>query len=293
VIEAVLPLRALDLPRAAILARSLECFEHGLRRLWLVGSEEVLEESERLFSGVIPTAPVPETDLVPELGRWRSRFWAWWNRAARPGYRAQQLIKLGIAPRVESAFYLTLDADVILVRDLEPTWLVSDDRGRCVRFDGRAHRNWYRVASEILQLPESRWEHGVTPCLLSRDCVLSLLGHLERGEEAHGTEGPATDVELTGRWRSRLLGRGDWTEYTLYYTFVEASGVFDAHHFAVAPRAWYGGCVWSDAGWASWDPGALFDPDAAFRFSVLQSSTRRSASEIEAELEPYFSRALG
>jgi hypothetical protein len=287
-LEAVLPVWDRDVERARLLARSLEKYRIGIDRLWVVASESVLATAAEIFADVVPTVAVPEAELVPELRKWRTRLRPRLSGAARPGYRAQQLIKLGAAQLVESAFYLTLDADIVVVGDVRDDWLIRDGRARCVRFSGQGHRNWYGVASEVLALPASRWEHGVTPCLLSRDCSLGLLTFLEQPAEERDVDAALQSKgDLTGRWRSLLLSRNDWTEYTLYHTFVESASLFDRVHFAVEPNEWYGANVWSAGDWDSWRADQAFDTQAPHRFAVLGSKAGRSADWIAAELAPF------
>jgi hypothetical protein len=286
--EAVLPIWDRDVARAKLLARSLARFDVEVSKLWLVASASVLSVALPVFRDVVDTEGVREEEIVPELTNWWTRFRPRRSAAARPGYRAQQLIKLGISELVASRFYLTLDADVIVVRDTPVDWLVRDDRARTVRFAGDGHRNWYRVAAEVLGVPGSKWEHGVTPSLLSRDCALGLLTFLEQPTGDRDARSAMTSKEtITGRWRSLLLRRHDWTEYTLYHSFVEHAGLFDEYHFAVPPEAWYGANVWNASDWGGWSPASAFDADAAHHFSVLGSKARRSADSIEEVIAPF------
>lgn len=288
-IDAVLPLRARDLPRARLLAASLRRFCKGIGTLWLVASDEALPEAERIFADVAPCEAVPEREVVPELRSWRARLWPQWVGAARPGYRGQQLIKLGMSERVRSDFYLTLDADVLAVAPIDADWLVPGGKARTVRDDGGAHRNWYAAASEILGVPASPWEHGVTPCVLSRACVRSLLAYMEQSP-SRARPVVTSEPTVSGAWRGPLMRRHDWTEYTLYHTFVEAAGADAEYHQPIPRDAWYSANVWVAQDWASWSPEAAFGGNGSFRFCVLQSSAIPDAADVERAVRRYLER---
>src|SRR5690606_42105927 len=66
-----------------------------------------------------------EDALVPELREHRARGW----------YR-QQLIKLAIAERVASDYYLTFDADVVATRPITIERLLPGGRAPCTLLPG-------------------------------------------------------------------------------------------------------------------------------------------------------------
>ena len=144
------------------------------------------------------------------------------------GWRTQQLIKLAIAQQVLSSHYVTLDSDVYCVRNVCIASFISAD-GRAITntetledyrrlyTDHHASREaaiksqWYSCSSALLgycrssQLCERFY--GETPAVLHTESVLTLITYLER--------------RLGRPWSTVLGGLRGWTEYSLYYSFLE------------------------------------------------------------------------
>ena len=260
-LDAVLPLAAADAERAQILFRSLEAFFEPLGTCWVV----VPDAEVPAVRGSLPHGPyavLTDSEVVPELAL-----------EPRPhGWHAQQLLKLAIASRVESDFYLTLDADVFCVR--RTTYEELFRHGRALaQITPPHHPEWNDDAERVLGLPRSGRQHGVTPAILSRDGVLALQRHVEEPSGAG--------------WRTHLLRSLPWTEYSLYNTFLEGTGRWDELHVDGGEEALYGNSVWIHGQWPEWGPGASFRPDAPFFFSVVQSATRIPPAAVWERIAPY------
>lgn len=87
--------------------------------------------------------------------------------------------------------------------------------------------------------------HNVTPALLHRRAVDDLRCTLEekiaRREYSRGLRGWKQRWHLSrtrqagyAACRVYLMAARPWTEYALYYTFLETSGRFDRYHFLYA-----------------------------------------------------------
>jgi hypothetical protein len=263
-LDAVLPLRAADCDRAEILFRSLEALFAPLGTCYVVAPDEDVR-------AVHPCVPrgrylvVPESDVIPEIGRFRTtaRLRAKLRLIGPPihGWYVQQLVKLAIAERIGTPFYLTLDADVICVRPTRYEDLVVDGRA-LVQTTPPNHPEWNDDAERVLGLPRSGRQWGVTPAVLSVDAVRALAAHL----------GGTT-------WRKFLLKSLPWTEYALYHTFLEQTGLFDRYHAHGGHDAIYSNCVWMESEFEDWDPAATRTP-----FSVVQSATRIPPERVAAKL---------
>lgn len=203
----------------------------------------------------------------------------------------QQLVKMAIAPAIESEFYLTLDADVICVKAVRLPDLIDGGRARSARFQSKIHRDWYSWAERVLGLPSSGFTHDVTPSLLSREAMIHLHGYLE-GKlnpllRRIARLLPSSVGPLVSSWRSYLLRNLPWTEYTLYHTFLEATGSWDRYHYDGGNSWVAGNSLWKKEEFSSWDPEKSFRTQKDFYFSVVQSNTGVSAAEVWRKVRPY------
>jgi hypothetical protein len=293
--DAVLPLVESDLDRSDILLHSLRSRASGLGTLWVVvpdGQRKAIEN--HLLARRPPFQAwcvVGENQLVPELEMLRPRGW----------YR-QQLIKLAIAEHVESETYMTLDADVICTRDFSTVQLAPGGKPLCYVIPEDLHPDWYRGSEAVLRLSASRRKilHNVTPAVLARRAVLDLRDHLEQVPLGFGFRGMKQRVALLrcriaehatfARWRLLLAAGTPWTEYSLYYTYLEATGQFAKYHtpttkaiYDIDRSIWYANEPPID----QWNPTECFEGEGPPWFVVVQSHTRIPAAAVRRKIKMY------
>ena len=150
------------------------------------------------------------------------------------GWQKQQIIKLEFSKICGTDFYLTLDSDIVQfrqagVRDLFPDGEralagveTAADYDRLYRaqfsvLEQEAKTRYYEASQRLLgyQRPSERvgMFFSETPVVLHRSCVAEMLDHLE-SRQGKGI------VEI-------LAEQGDWTEYSLYFLFLEMTGWLD------------------------------------------------------------------
>ena len=65
-----------------------------------------------------------------------------------------------------------------------------------------------------------------------------------------------------------------WTEYALYYTFLESTGLADRYHRVLATCIYaIEGSLWYAENFDGWDPSATFVKPGVPYFLVVQSNT--------------------
>lgn len=292
--DAVLPLTVADVARARLLFRSLTRFVEGLETVWVYTPDDQAQTLQAELVGVpLPLRVRPETDIVPELRPY----------AHIGGWYKQQMIKLAAARAVRGPFYLTLDADVVATRDLRVEQLTPEGRALTHIINEDLHPRWYRRVESLLgePLPRRGVVHNVTPAVLSAPAAIELLDEMgermRRGRYSPGLRGVRQRWARL-RWGSRpdpghlyLLAGLPWTEYALYYSFVELRGRLE-HHHRISDRCIYDieGSVWfrPQTRLTHWDPAASFQGEGPPWFLVVQSNTGLEPGEVERSLNKYF-----
>lgn len=165
-----------------------------------------------------------ESDILPDID------------PELPGWYLQQLIKLAASAYFSGRYYLTLDSDIICTRPFGFDDLVVDDRAvmnlervsdyvalykdEGARREVEVKTNRYRASAKLLGYERDTGAHpyffGETPVMLNRAVVQRMLAHLEK---RHGEA-----------WQALLSRERKWTEYGLYFQFLEAAGELEAFH---------------------------------------------------------------
>lgn len=297
-IDAVLPLILRDMERAEFLFESLAKKFSGLRKIWIVCPDAQVDQiSARLKGQTFPfeISIEPELKIVPELTL----------RPKLSGWFRQQLIKLAMFDKVDSDLYLTLDADIVCTRNLTADQLIGNGKGACHISSECKFANWYSRARDVLDLRNHgpAVMHNVTPALLHRGAVAELKGVIEekisKGKYSRGFKRAMRQRWLLwslrknnkyASWRIFLTAAFPWTEYALYFTFLEATGRFEKYH----SRTDY--CIYDieHSLWEAkdtllpedWDPSPAFRGEGPPWFIVGQSNTGISAAVMRERLAP-------
>lgn len=255
--DAVLPVTVRDLEFLELLDRTATKYLEDLSTCWVVTPESELPRvRERLQDTRMRC--VSESDVVPALARFPDVG----------GWSKQQLIKLAVAAQSQAPVCLPLDCDVLCVQRLRLGDLVRDGKVLNARAPrtGDEFLDWYRSSAKALGVAPSTFVHAVTPSPLVPAAVRALADHVR----THPLVGESTESKDATDWHEVLLRRLPWTEYALYFTYLEHVGAYETYHVR-ADRQLYGNCVWSAEDAATWDPAASFEGPRDFYFSVLQS----------------------
>jgi hypothetical protein len=231
----------------------------------------VPEEMPRIASALGATPSVEmvfhsEEALVPGIGAHRAIGW----------YK-QQALKLAFGRICPAPFFLTLDPDVLLCRELYGTDLVRDGRCATSWMNKTEHPHWWSASAETLGMelrPDSAGLN-VTPQMLSRDVTIALGQHL------------ASRLGKNDPWLALLDVDRRWTEYTLYSVFAENSGLLSHYHDSqpVRGRQLLGRSVWTPQNFENYSLIDIHDDPAGAFFTVCASHTMVSASTIRTMFE--------
>jgi hypothetical protein len=315
-IDVIVPVAARDVERLSrLMVPSVLSWFEPLGTLWIGTRDDDYKAVRNRFSGIRQIEVVPETAVVPEFrlfegpvgfvaGQATSRLTsalqelrlasrAYRLNLVRSGWFRQQLVKLAFAEWVETPFYLALDADILCVRPTKFSDLVEN--GRAVVQSGESSRfsSWPVWATRVLEVSPPKPRHVFTPAILAADAVRRMTEMIAskpfgwRRCIASPLNAIGPRLKSPKNWRSRLLFDLPWTEYALYFTYLDALGLFDRYHYEPKERRLFGSTLLASDDWSAWDPGIAFAPGQPFHFTVVQSNQHIPPDEVYERIGPY------
>jgi peptidoglycan/xylan/chitin deacetylase (PgdA/CDA1 family) len=136
----------------------------------------------------------------------------------KSGWFKQQLVKLAAADLVTTPHYLTLDADVLLLRRIAIDDLLPGGRPRLGARRGADHMDWWQASARMLKssihVAPGDAVMGVTPALLETATARQVLPEVAR------RNGVADAAAFLFDARQQ-----HWSEYTLYWLLALETGV--------------------------------------------------------------------
>jgi REP element-mobilizing transposase RayT len=266
-----------------------------LKDFFIVASAQdiqVIKDDLRLSYPEFPFVFVAEEKLCPSLG-------------GCAGWTKQMILKLAVATLVETEYYLTLDTDVFLTKTLSEAGILQEGKLAYQKEAPASHRNWWKSSARALNvaadlMSQREFAMGVTPEYLVTEVCRKLQLEIEA---LHGTKdfahwlmtsrmskkSLANQVikascalvpfarALVPRARLERIETCDWTEYSLYWTYLHKLGLTQSY-YGEGDRQVYGNCIWAEADLKGVDLGGMvekaFRDNALYHFSIAQSSIR-------------------
>lgn len=172
---------------------------------------------------------IPEHIFCPGIQLLKNK-----KTGAIPGWYAQQLIKLAAAEHIRSDYYITFDSDIICTRPSSYVDLVP--RGRAL-LNIETPDDYHRIytaaaAAKAVKIRKRRFKgcrkllggrrprvyakhyYGETPVILHADSVRAMCHHIS--------------TLAKKPWQAALADDLHWTEYCLYFQYLEMHNAIDA-----------------------------------------------------------------
>lgn len=205
--------------------------QNDLEKIFIVCPEKDCEELSLLVETITKDKRyniIPELDICAEISEMKN------NKTGKiDGWHAQQLIKLSIAEKISTAFYVTLDSDIFCFRPFSAKDLFTRNKAllniekkrdykriytkTIAKGEYHAKKNRYRNSSEMIDYMrptmKRHYFHGETPVIMHTKSVLDLAHYIEKKFEKP--------------WKSILAQSRSWTEYSLYFQFLEKQGILN------------------------------------------------------------------
>jgi len=229
----VLPFYERDLCKAQYTARSLALHDTskalgGVLLLWISTqpSGNYAEGIKAINDSLAGSRKVELLDLSPQV-----------NGNDKEGWYAQQVLKLKIASRVKSEYFVVLDSKNTLLQDVNAQTFLTECRQ--ARLFGtypwgqlpKLHQEWFHRSAEVLQVDEpdgGEWPASITPMVMHTQTVLDMLKEI--GEDPDPSvlcAGPLCDMLEHGA-----------TEFTLYLMYAQSKETFGCTHAVFHASDW-------------------------------------------------------
>ena len=206
-------------------------------------------------------------------------------------YAIQMAVKLLVSEVIDTPFYLTLDADVLLLNPFVYSDIFHEKVGSgplaiYENENRNFHPDWWQGSENVLDC-QSNYLHNekgfsVTPALLSTFGSRLVLAQLR---QRYGTRG------YQSYWLSSFGKSTTWSEYTLYRITLDHFGIFDLLHVSdmeIGLTRLHCNDVWY-IDQLPWSPLNAVPGTTKWKciFSVVQSSTGVSPSTIHKAMTIY------
>lgn len=218
-------------------------------------------------------------------------------RKTTPGWAIQQMVKMAACRFIETDFYLTLDADCFCIRPTRFGDLVRNGKG-LIQFESKKWQAaWWKESARVLghRLDMSRPGMSVTPAVLSTKAMSGLLQMLN---DRH----TRWDSYLLSYYRlshlntlKQFVSPAVWTEYTLYFSFLEMTESVWNFHFESAissegeeeRRLISKNSCWQVGDFQKWQASSVFEGNDTATFAVIQSRLRLDIDEVLEKVRGY------
>lgn len=205
-------------------------------------------------------------------------FSKWYE--VRPWHR-QQIIKLFCAELVKNDYFIVFDPDMFATRSFGFDDLILDGKALVQTEPKLDHQDWWESSAKVLMLPASLATPGlcVTPEILAKQACQELTAYISEKHQK--------------TWYEVLLSMytTNWTEYTLYWSYLEARGKISEFH-VTTPRE--GGLkvhaeqnIWFKTDYDNFDFKHLFSNDQRGIFCTIQSNTGVTPQAIVKSIKPW------
>jgi hypothetical protein len=191
-------------------------------------------------------------------------------------HRYQMILKLSAYKIINTDYFITLDSDMYLKKKFSITDFFKYNKAIMHAEPKIYHDNWWQSSGELLDF--TREKHSlvgmsVTPAILSKNICQNII-------ETYG-------YKLYNR-----INKG-WTEYTLYYLFLEKNNNLDIYHNDGTILDKY--CIWELTDFDK--ENILKQVDNQFNssdgiFSLVQSSLFVDKKDLYAEIMNYIKNKI-
>jgi hypothetical protein len=220
-ISAVVPVAPWDLLPSQLLFKSLNKYfdPESIDTVFIVYPDKPLMKKhvESLNPG-FNYSVINEEDIIPseDYGLFKKR----------KGWFRQQIVKMYISRRVKTEFYICLDSDLLCIKPTSYDDLIKNGKPGLNVESKNLHAYWWKQAQKVLKLPDSHYSEGMsssTNIFITKE-TLGLIDYIEKTYKKSFSR-----ALLNWFWTNSYIFRRQWTEYKLYWSYIEFRGKTEAY----------------------------------------------------------------
>ncbi len=261
-ISFIVPIAPWDFTRSQLLFNSLNKFfsAEDIDKVYITFPDKgKMIKQLKALKLKFPVEVMTEEDLIP-AGDY-SVF------KKRKGWLRQQIVKMYISTLMKSEYYLCLDADVICIKRTGYNDLIKNGKPGINIEPKSWHTEWWKASGKVLKIPDPGTTVGMSSStnIFITEVALDLIKYIESIYKK-----TFTNVLLNWWWTNTYKFKREWTEYKLYWLFIEYKKLTE--RYDPDNKIW-GQSIWKNTREINEELfKAIFSPQNEGYFSICQST---------------------
>ncbi len=278
-ISFIIPIAPWDYTRSRFLFKSLDKFfvPEDIGKVFVTFPDKntmlkLIQELKLKF----PVEVMTEEDLIPPKDYYVFK--------RRKGWLRQQIVKLYISTLIKTDFYLCLDADVLCIKPVGVNNLVINGKAGINIEPKSWHNEWWKASQKVLKIPDPGTTEGMSSStnIFITEVAIDLINYIENLYKKSFTR-----VLMNWWWTNTYKFKREWTEYKLYWLFVEYKKL--THRYDPTNKIW-GPSIWKNTAEINEELfKIIFNPQNEGYFSICQS-TRIEDNVLEGYVNQYLDK---
>jgi hypothetical protein len=220
-ISVIVPVAPWDLLPSQLLFKSLNKYfdPESLDMVFIVyPDKQVMKDCLETIKPLFNYTVINEEDIIP------SEDYQLFKR--RKGWFRQQIVKMYISKRVKTEFYICLDSDLLCIKPTAYNDLIKNGKPGVNMESKDIHAYWWEQSQKVLKLPESPYSIGMSSStnIFITEEARDLISYIEKTYKKSFSR-----TLLNWFWTNSYIFRRQWTEFKLYWLFIEHKNKVDAY----------------------------------------------------------------
>jgi len=232
-LSAIVPIAPWDFNPAQLLFKSLNKYfdPNSLDTVYVTfPDKQKMKDSLQAYNLKFKVEVLTEEDIIPKKDY--NLF------KKRKGWFRQQIIKMYISTLIKTDYYICIDSDLICIKPTSYSDLIINNKP-IVNIEPKAlHNKYWRDSLKVLKIADPGSNEGMSSStnIFITSEVISLIEYIEKLYKKSFSR-----VLLNWFWINSYIFRRYWTEYKLYWLYIEYRNKvnnYDLNHKIFGKSIW-------------------------------------------------------